>query len=238
MKQGRKRQSPPSEPQPEPVKTPRTHRRLSWRDNLMLIATVAGPLIAIIIAVFQFCFGQDARSATAPTPVESSIIEETFYSFGTNDERLAHASDKLKSGSIDDARYAEAFLMHFFDQELDDRTSAVVYYDLGLCEYAMGLSDSAIAKFILSIQAKPFSDAYYALGYVYAAEPDSLPSAVDAFTNALALDPRPEYYLARADAYEQQLRFQDAKEDFEAVLRFDSENAAALAGIKRCELQL
>lgn len=139
---------------------------------------------------------------------------------------LARAYDLIdegcQTGEFDEAKRAIREMLKAADMDLQSR--CILQYDLGLaCSYS-GENAAAQLAFQEAVKGGGFPDAFYCLGLTYVDDESGkalkdYSKAIQAFTRAIEGGEKPEYYLARAQIYEEIGLLDEADQDRRAIER-------------------
>lgn len=151
--------------------------------------------------------------------INSYNTEDQQSGFGQNilnasvEQEIAYSYDLIQQGKYE---LAAEGLRTFIDRgNVGPMDMAVLHYNLGVAyyyqeKYAMAKTEAEIA-----VKTSGFADAYYFLGVISGGVFDDYPEAIEAFSNALQYEMKPEYLLARAWAYGKNGQSREAREDYE-----------------------
>lgn len=151
--------------------------------------------------------------------VNSYNLEDQQGGFDQNtlnasvEQQIAYSYDLIQQGNYE---LAAKELRTFIDGDnVGPMDMAVLHYNLGVAYYYQEKYASAKTEVETAVETAGFADAYYFLGVISGSVFNNYPEAIEAFSNALQYETKPEYLLARAWAYENNGQSREAQEDYE-----------------------
>lgn len=148
---------------------------------------------------------------------ETGLDQNTLNA--STEQQIAYSYDLIQQGNYE---LAAKVLQAFIDRgNVGPMDMAVLHYNLGVAYYYQENYALAKKEAEAALKTVGFADAYYLLGIISGYIFDDYPEAIDAFSNALEYETKPEYLLARAWAYENNGQPQEAEKDYETISTID-----------------
>lgn len=157
---------------------------------------------------------------------DSSEVPSASAPLTSNQRLLADSYDLVRNRDEDAADKIHAMAEEILQAEnVDWMTFYALCYNEGLALHQQGDDGAAISCFTEAIKGG-VPDAYYCKGVIFAKEgtQKAYEDAIDTFSLAIAETRKPEYYRARAWAYQQMGKSDLAEQDWETAEQLSAGN--------------